>query len=52
MIDPQWSVNPDLAVALGAATQGAMQQGHSIGPVLIDVATHTLGVSALAGGFF
>lgn len=47
--DPKWSVNPDLAVALGAATQGAMQEGHSIGPVLIDVATHTLGVSALSG---
>ncbi len=46
--DPKWSVNPDLAVALGAATQGAMQQGYSVGPVLIDVATHTLGVSALS----
>lgn len=50
--DPKWSVNPDLAVALGAATQGAMQEGHSIGPVLIDVATHTLGVSALSGSSY
>ena len=47
--DPKWSVNPDLAVALGAATQAAMQDGHAVGPVLIDIATHTLGVSALAG---
>jgi molecular chaperone DnaK len=47
--DPKWSVNPDLAVALGAATQAAMQDGHSVGPVLIDVATHTLGISALTG---
>lgn len=47
--DPQWSVNPDLAVALGAATQAAMQDGLSIGPVLIDVATHTLGVEVLVG---
>ena len=47
--DPKWSVNPDLAVALGAATQAAMQDGHSVGPVLIDIATHTLGISALAG---
>ncbi len=47
--DPKWSVNPDLAVALGAATQAAMQNGHTVGPVLIDVATHTLGVSALSG---
>jgi len=50
--DPKWSVNPDLAVALGAATQGAMQEGYSIGPVLIDVATHTLGVSALSGSSY
>ncbi|MDX1929933.1 MAG: Hsp70 family protein [Pirellulaceae bacterium] len=42
--DPQWSVNPDLAVALGAATQAAMQSGLSLGPVLIDVANHTLGL--------
>ena len=45
--DPKWSVNPDLAVALGAATQAAMQDGYSVGPVLIDVATHTLGVSVV-----
>lgn len=50
--DPKWSVNPDLAVALGAATQAAMQEGHSVGPVLIDVATHTLGVSALQGSTY
>jgi len=45
--DPKWSVNPDLAVALGAATQAAMQEGHSVGPVLIDIATHTLGLAVL-----
>ncbi len=48
--DPQWSVNPDLAVALGAATQAAMQEGYPVGPVLIDVATHTLGIAALRDG--
>ena len=47
--DPKWSVNPDLAVALGAATQAAMQDGFAVGPVLIDVATHTLGIEALEG---
>lgn len=47
--EPKWSVNPDLAVALGAATQAAMQDGHAIGPVLIDVATHTVGIEALGG---
>lgn len=45
--DPQWCVSPDLAVALGAATQAAMQDGYSVGPILIDVATHTLGIEAL-----
>lgn len=48
--EPLWSVNPDLAVALGAATQGAMQNGNSVGPVLIDIATHTLGVDAMSTG--
>jgi molecular chaperone DnaK len=42
--DPRWAVNPDLAVALGAATQGALQAGASVGPVLIDVVTHTVGL--------
>ncbi len=50
--DPQWSVNPDLAVALGAATQAAMQSGQTVGPVLIDVATHTLGLEAATGNPF
>jgi molecular chaperone DnaK len=50
--DPQWSVNPDLAVALGAATQAAMQAGQTVGPVLIDVATHTLGLEAAAGNMY
>jgi molecular chaperone DnaK len=50
--DPKWSVNPDLAVALGAATQAAMQEGTHVGPVLIDVATHTLGIETLEGNPF
>lgn len=50
--DPQWSVNPDLAVALGAATQAAMQSGLSLGPVLIDVANHTLGLEVADGYSF
>ena len=45
--DPMWSVNPDLAVALGAATQAAMQSGLHVGPVLIDVASHTLGLEVV-----
>ena len=50
--DPRSSVDPDLAVALGAATQAAMQDGNSVGPVLIDVTTHTLGVEAVTGNLF
>ncbi len=47
--EPKWAVDPDLAVALGASTQAAMQAGHAVGPVLIDVATHSLGVEVLDG---
>lgn len=46
--EPKWSVNPDLAVALGAAMQGAMLQGTNVGPVLVDVTTHTLGIAAVS----
>jgi molecular chaperone DnaK len=49
--EPRWSVNPDLAVALGAAMQGAIQRGDTVGPVLVDVATHTLGVAVLDSTF-
>lgn len=47
--EPKWAIDPDLAVALGAGTQAAMQSGYSVGPVLIDVATHSLGIEALGG---
>ena len=47
--EPSRAVDPDLAVALGAAVQGAMIQGENVGPVLIDVVTHTLGVEACVG---
>jgi len=45
--EPSRSVDPDLAVALGAAVQAAMIQGEAIGPVLVDVCAHTLGIEAL-----
>lgn len=51
--EPKWSVDPDVAVALGAATQAASIAGRQVGPVLVDVATHTLGVAAVEGeGYF
>ena len=45
--EPSRAVDPDLAVALGAATQAAMFNGLAVGPVLVDVTTHTLGIEVL-----
>ncbi len=45
--EPNRSVDPDLAVALGASVQAATQAGQDVGPVLVDVSTHTLGIAAL-----
>lgn len=44
--EPSRAVDPDLAVALGAAIQAAMIEGEPIGPVLVDVTPHTLGIEA------
>lgn len=46
-LEPSRAVDPDLAVAMGAAIQGAMLAGATVGPVLVDVATHTLGIEAV-----
>ena len=40
-------IEPDLAVAMGAAVQGALIAGIDVGPVLVDITPHTLGISAL-----
>jgi molecular chaperone DnaK len=48
-MEPSRSVDPDLAVSLGAATQAAMIDGQAVGPVLIDVTTHTLGIEVMEG---
>ena len=47
--EPSRAVDPDLAVALGAAVQAAMIEGRSVGPVLVDVTGHTLGIEAVEG---
>lgn len=44
--EPSRAVDPDLAVALGAAVQAAMIDGQSVGRVLVDVTGHTLGIEA------
>ncbi|MGO9470887.1 MAG: Hsp70 family protein [Isosphaeraceae bacterium] len=40
-------VEPDLAVAMGAAVQGGLIAGVDVGPILVDITPHTLGISAL-----
>lgn len=50
--EPSRAVDPDLAVALGAAVQAAMIEGRSVGPVLVDVTGHTLGIEVCDGMSF
>jgi molecular chaperone DnaK len=49
--EPSKTVNPDEAVALGAAIQGAMLLHEEQEMLLLDVTPHSLGI-AIAGGFF
>jgi len=49
--EPAKNVNPDEAVALGAAIQGAMLLHEEQEMLLLDVTPHSLGIG-IAGGFF
>src|SRR5207249_3875187 len=49
--EPSKAVNPDEAVALGAAIQGAMLLHQEQEMLLLDVTPHSLGIG-IAGGFF
>ncbi len=49
--EPSKAVNPDEAVALGAAIQGGMLLHEDQEMLLLDVTPHSLGI-AIAGGFF
>ena len=40
-------VDPDLCVSMGAAIQGGLIAGLDLGPVLVDITPHTLGVQCL-----
>ena len=40
-------IEPDLAVAMGAAVQGALIGGAEVGAVLVDITPHILGIEAL-----
>ncbi len=37
-------VDPDLCVSMGAAVQGGLIAGIDVGPVLVDITPHTLGI--------
>ncbi|MGB6042346.1 MAG: Hsp70 family protein [Pirellulales bacterium] len=38
-------VDPDLCVSMGAAIQGGLIAGADVGPVLVDITPHTLGIA-------
>lgn len=40
-------IDPDLCVSMGAAVQGALIAGLDVGPILVDITPHTLGVSCI-----
>ena len=40
-------IEPDLAVAMGAAVQGGLIAGMELGAVLVDITPHTLGIESL-----
>ncbi len=40
-------IEPDLAVAMGAAVQGGLIAGVDVGPVLVDITPHTIGIGTL-----
>lgn len=41
------SIDPDLCVALGAAIQGGLITGESVGQILLDVTAHSLGIKTI-----
>jgi molecular chaperone DnaK len=43
-LEPASAINPDEAVALGAAVQGAIIAGEPLDAVLVDVTPHSLGI--------
>lgn len=46
-IAPRFDIDPDLCVAQGAATQGALINGDKVGTVLVDITPYTFGTSVI-----
>jgi molecular chaperone DnaK len=44
-LQPAMEINPDEAVALGAAVQAAIINGEDVGAMLVDVTPHSLGIA-------
>ncbi|GAC1648178.1 MAG: molecular chaperone DnaK [Herpetosiphon sp.] len=44
-LEPETAINPDEAVALGAAVQAAIIAGEPLSAILVDVAPHSLGIA-------
>jgi len=44
-------VDPDLCVAMGAAIQAGLIAGVDVGPVLVDITPHTLGIQTVGSMF-
>jgi molecular chaperone DnaK len=43
-------INPDLCVAMGAAIEAGVIAGMNVGAVLVDIATHSLGIRCVGNG--
>ncbi|MCP5096814.1 MAG: Hsp70 family protein [Chloroflexi bacterium] len=50
-LNPQTTINPDEAVALGAAVQAAIIDGEPIDAILVDVTPHSLGIAVAEQSF-
>ncbi len=50
-IEPAMEINPDEAVALGAAVQAAIINGQKVDAMLIDVSPHSLGIAVVTTMF-
>jgi molecular chaperone DnaK len=50
-IEPEITINPDEAVALGAAVQAAIIAGEPLAAILVDVTPHSLGIAVAEWAF-